>query len=411
MSRESPELLFSSYHNYLDVQSGASISTRATLSLLSQRGWRVRTLCGAFFDGVQNAEEAFYSRMRRLGLTVTRETYVTNFDGKSYSFRLFHFNDGGIESTFFLPADSISQSAVSRLSRSSGTFFLDLLAKETSRRAPDVYASYGGYWAAKDAVERARSVGARSVFLLHNLSYHDGSLFKRFDKVVVPSEFARRSYHARLGFDSVALPPLVDERLVCAKRRQGNYVVFINPSPEKGLNFFLGLARDLARRRPEIPLLIVESRAHARGWERVPFVRDLRNLNVTDWVEDVRLIYGSTRVLLFPSVCEETFGRVALEAAFNGVPVLCSDRGATRDLLTELGCGAYVLPIPARLTPSSRDFPTATETSPWLDALIELWDAPDRAREVGATLQSGASAYGYDQVARRTLAFFDSLLS
>ena len=54
MSRESPELLFSSYHNYLDVQSGVSISTRATLqSGASAYGYdqvAQRTL--AFFDSL-----------------------------------------------------------------------------------------------------------------------------------------------------------------------------------------------------------------------------------------------------------------------------------------------------------------------------------------------------------------------
>ena len=43
-------VLFTGYHNYLDVASGAAISLRAVLRALARRGHSVATLCGTFFD-------------------------------------------------------------------------------------------------------------------------------------------------------------------------------------------------------------------------------------------------------------------------------------------------------------------------------------------------------------------------
>jgi len=42
--------LFSSYHCYLDPSSGAALSMRGMLELLSARGWPVRAFCGPQLD-------------------------------------------------------------------------------------------------------------------------------------------------------------------------------------------------------------------------------------------------------------------------------------------------------------------------------------------------------------------------
>ncbi len=63
----------------------------------------------------------------------------------------------------------------------------------------------------------------------------------------------------------------------------------------------------------------------------------------------------------------------------NGIPALCSDRGALPEVV---GDRNLVLPIPQRFTPATRAIPTPEETEDWLAALVALWDSPDDAESV-----------------------------
>jgi hypothetical protein len=47
----------------------------------------------------------------------------------------------------------------------------------------------------------------------------------------------------------------------------------------------------------------------------------LRNVELIDVRFDMRSIFGGTRVLLVPSVCNVTWGRIASKAQFSSVPV------------------------------------------------------------------------------------------
>ena len=66
-----------------------------------------------------------------------------------------------------------------------------------------------------------------------------------------------------------------------------------------------------------------------------------------EWLQaqaDMRTIYATTRVLLMPSQCRETWGRVITEAQFRGIPAVTSDLGA---LPETLGPGGIVVPAQA----------------------------------------------------------------
>jgi hypothetical protein len=62
---------------------------------------------------------------------------------------------------------------------------------------------------------------------------------------------------------------------------------------------------------------------------------------------------------------------VAAEAMLNGIPVLTSNRGA---LPETIGAAGFLLDIPARYTPETRELPTAEEVAPWVETIIHLWD-------------------------------------
>jgi len=55
---------------------------------------------------------------------------------------------------------------------------------------------------------------------------------------------------------------------ILAPARDPIFFTMINPAPEKGLVVVARLAEELGLRYPDIPLLIVESRARPASWSR-----------------------------------------------------------------------------------------------------------------------------------------------
>ncbi len=129
-------------------------------------------------------------------------------------------------------------------------------------------------------------------------------------------------------------------------------------------------------KRPDIPVLVVESRGiggqliaagRTAGFE----LSRHESLMLSQGVAKPRDIYAVTRVLLVPSLLEETAGRVAAEAMVNGIPALVSDRGGLPETVGE---GGIVLPLPKEMMPLSRVVATAQEVQEWLKWIERLVD-------------------------------------
>jgi glycosyltransferase involved in cell wall biosynthesis/GT2 family glycosyltransferase len=150
------------------------------------------------------------------------------------------------------------------------------------------------------------------------------------------------------------------------------YVTFVNPEPIKGLYVFARIAAQLACRRPDIPLLVMSGRSRA-GWQQQTGIdlSQLPNVTIRSSAPDPREFYAATRLLLMPSLWNESFGLVAAEAMLNGIPVLASNRGA---LPETIGHAGFLFDIPARYTSGTRDVPTPEEVEPWVETIIRLWD-------------------------------------
>jgi hypothetical protein len=61
------------------------------------------------------------------------------------------------------------------------------------------------------------------------------------------------------------LPPPIEPEQVIAENPQRIFLTMINPSPEKGATVFARLAEEISRQRPDLPILVIESRGTA-GW-------------------------------------------------------------------------------------------------------------------------------------------------
>jgi len=185
-------------------------------------------------------------------------------------------------------------------------------------------------------------------------------------------------------------------------------VTFINPQPDKGVTVFAAIALELNRRRPEIPLLVVEGRGTSEALAKLPVdLSGLTNLNRMANTPDPRDFYRVSRVVLMPSLWRESLGRVAMEAMANGIPVLASDRGA---LPETLGNSGFVFTIPDRCTPGSATVPTAREVAPWVASIERLWDDPDFEARHRALARAEARRWDWERVADRYGLFFEELV-
>jgi glycosyltransferase involved in cell wall biosynthesis len=289
------------------------------------------------------------------------------------------------------------------------TIFLDLADQVLDRFRPEVLLTYGGHPAGLELMRRARARGIAVVFHLHNFGYGDRRGFTDVTGVIFPSEYSRRHYRRTVGLDGPVIPDPIRLDNVVAAEREPKYTTFINPQPEKGAAVFARIALELGRRRPDIPLLVVEGRGKADGLAGLPVdLSGLTNLNRMANTPDPRDFYRVSRLILMPSLWRESLGRVPIEAMANGIPVLASDRGALPETLGDAG---FVFTIPERCTPTSGLVPTAQEVAPWVAVIERLWDDPEFEAEHRRRALAEAMRWDGDRLAKRFGDFFHTLLS
>jgi glycosyltransferase involved in cell wall biosynthesis len=391
--------LFCSWHGLVDPSSGAALATRDLLELLAARGWPCAAFCGPQLDFEDSPDLGQLLDLHAIPYTVQHQR------AGAASFTLFHFVYRGIPTSVFQPTDSAGSPP---LTPAEGHAFLSLFEGIVARFQPDLLLTYGGHGLAAEIIARARQRGLRVVFALHNFAYHDATLFRAVDAVLVPSAYARDYYRGALGLESTALPYSWNwERIRCPEVR-GQYVTFVNPQPHKGVFWFARLAHTLGQRRPDIPLLVVEGRGGADRLRQTGLdLGGLTNLHRMANTPDPRHFYSVSRAVLMPSLWQESFGRVAAEALLNGIPVLASRRGALPETLGQAG---FLFDVPACYTPESQRVPTAAEVEPWLDVLVRLWDDAafhDRERQ---RCLAAAEAWRPERVLPRYEAFFRRVL-
>jgi glycosyltransferase involved in cell wall biosynthesis len=117
--------------------------------------------------------------------------------------------------------------------------------------------------------------------------------------------------------------------------------------------------------------------------------------------------FALTKILLVPSLCDDAFARVAVEALINGIPPIVSDRGGSPQAVRDAG---RILPIPAWMTPTSHQLPSVEEVEPWYRAICELWDDPARyAAASELARRTAEDSYAEPLMRRRYVDYFESL--
>jgi glycosyltransferase involved in cell wall biosynthesis len=165
------------------------------------------------------------------------------------------------------------------------------------------------------------------------------------------------------------------------------YVTMINPHRVKGVDTFF----EIARRLPAEKFLLLESWKlnDAALASLQPQLTQAPNVLFVRRVSDMRSIYRQTKLLIVPSIWEEGFGMVAIEAQSCRIPVIASARGG---LPESVGDGGILI----------QDFRNA---GAWVEAIGEvLGDAPAYSEWSRRALRhASAENFAPPQLARRFL--------
>jgi len=256
-----------------------------------------------------------------------------------------------------------------------------------------------------------RDHGAAVALSVRNNAYFDPTYFEHADSVLTPSQFLSDQLRSRIGVESVALPVPMNFTDIFSPAREPVFTTFINPSIDKGVFFFARLAEELSRERPDIPIMVVESRGTAGTLAAAAKAGNFdlarhQNIMISPGVPNPRDIYAVSRVLLAPSIVEETAGRVLVEAIINGVVPIASGKGGMTETMRGAG---FILPLPASATMDSRTPPSAAEVTDWKDLVIRLCDDEPFYQQHSAKAKQTADFYREENLAPMYADYFRTI--
>lgn len=195
----------------------------------------------------------------------------------------------------------------------------------------------------------------------------------------VASEFMQEVYERLGGMEKLqVIHPISDAAQFLAPcDGLGEYVLQVNVCRLKGGDIFRDCVKALGER---IPFLGVRSEPGDNDYyDALQADVDAQPLSRVVSYGNVRDFYRDARIVIVPTLVDETFCRVAFEAAMNGIPVLCTSNGYLPSMLGETGV----------FLPETSDA--------WIDYIGELYHDEERLRRLGETQRARLTAmFGSD---------------
>lgn len=151
-------------------------------------------------------------------------------------------------------------------------------------------------------------------------------VFFEADAVFANSEFMKRALLRYTGFDCQdIINPIIDMDRILAKNKTQKYITIINPDIGKGGKLFLSLAERM--KDTQFLCVGIGNESSPENKQLNSLIRGTPNVKMIENTDNMSEIYGDTKILLVPSLVDETFSMVALEGMMNGIPVIASTAG------------------------------------------------------------------------------------
>jgi len=363
-------------HCISDPTAGVTQSLRTIAEWLADAGHTCRILTTARFESAVTF--TIEEHLRSLGVAEPALTPPGKTSGRGRERPAVEYAVRGVPVTLLLTRHNDESRPDIREAKQYLRVF-DALVNDV---APDQVIACNGHPMIFEAMARARALGITTAFAVRGFGYDDRAYFEHVDHAFTCSEFLTGAYRRDIGLISTPLEPPIDWSAVVAPEEARAFVTFVNPSPHKGLFLFARVADMLGSRRPDIPILVVQSGRSGGGFNAIPGLDFSRypQIMAAPPVPTPSDYFALTRVLVVPSIWEEPFGRVAAEAMINGIPPIVSDKGSLPQVIggdASQGGAGRVVAVPAGMTPRTSTLPSEHDAQPWFDAVCALWD--DRA--------------------------------
>ncbi len=170
--------------------------------------------------------------------------------------------------------------------------------------------------------------------------------YNRVSRFITPTEFARQKLiQGGLNPDQIVTKPhfLSPSPAATPPDTPRPHILFVGRlSPEKGVHTLIDAWRSL----PDIPLHLIGDGPLSSQVDRLMHnnpshcIKPLGRLPRDRVYEEMRAAHA----LVFPSVCYETFGMVAIEALAVGTPVIVTNHGAPAEIIQPGVTGWHVPP-------------------------------------------------------------------
>ena len=357
MADRKKRILWANPYCLLDLSSGASMAVREQLIQLHKNGYEIAILGATIFDSPT-------------GITRLKEHWERIQRSKQPSVVV---NDGPLSHQLVKTRSTVRAHMRADEEARWYQFYIKLL----DQFKPDLVYYYGGRTLDLLIGDEAHARGIPVAAYLANGNFSGTRWCRDVDLILTDSHATAKMYKEKDGIDVTPIGPFIDPTYVIAKQRNPQNVLLVNPSLAKGAAIVIRLAMMLEEERPDIKFEVVQSRGN---WEALvrqvtkKFGRErssLSNVILTPNTRDMRPIYGRAKVLLALSLWWESYGRVAAEAAMNGIPVIATDRGGLKEAS---GQDAHLITLPKiYYEPPYTKLPIDDDLKPIAQKLLEIY--------------------------------------